>query len=89
VSELDRFCIFCAKFLTTEEGEPLVIEEFQKRILADYFDGARETIVLIGKKNGKTSLFAALALWHVITVPFADVAVLAAARDQATKLLNQ
>jgi phage terminase large subunit-like protein len=85
--ELDRFCRFCSEILTTEQGKPLVIEPFQRQILADYFDGARETVVLVGKKNGKTSLFAALALWHVITEPFADVAILAASRDQASKLL--
>jgi phage terminase large subunit-like protein len=87
--ELDRFCGFSERFLTDEQGHPLVIEPFQRQILADYFDGARETVVLLSKKNGKTSLFAALALWHLITTPFADVAILAASRDQAGKLLQQ
>ena len=55
------------RFLTDESGRPLVIEGFQRLVLADYFDGARETVVLlVGKKNGKTSLFAAVALWHVL-----------------------
>ena len=89
MSELDRFCQFCERFLTTEEGRPLVVEPWQREILADYFAGARELVVLVSKKNGKTSVFAGLALWHVITVPFADVAVLAASREQAGKLLNQ
>jgi phage terminase large subunit-like protein len=62
VSELDDFCAFCADHLTTEEGEPLTIEPFHEQILADVFAGTRETAVLISKKNGKTSLFAALAL---------------------------
>jgi hypothetical protein len=44
---------------------------------------------VLSKKNGKTSLFAALALWHAITTAFADVAILAASRDQAGKLLQQ
>jgi hypothetical protein len=66
-----------------------MIEDFQRALLADYFAGARELVVILSKKNGKTSLFAALALWHVITVPFADVAILAASRDQAGKLLQQ
>jgi hypothetical protein len=89
MSELDDFCRFSRTFLTDEQGRPLVIEAFQREILADYFAGVREEVVIIGKKNGKTSLFAALALWHVLTTPFADVAVLAAARDQAGKLLGQ
>jgi phage terminase large subunit-like protein len=87
--DLDRFCGFAERFLTDEQGRPLVIEPFQRRLLADYFDGTRELVVILSKKNGKTSLFAALALWHVITVPFADVAILAASRDQAGKLLQQ
>src|SRR4051812_8080558 len=87
--QLDRFCEFSERFLTDEDGRPLVIERFQRQLLADYFDGARELVVVLSKKNGKTSLFAALALWHVITTPFADVAILAASRDQAGKLLQQ
>jgi phage terminase large subunit-like protein len=89
VNELDAFCRFCREQLTTEQGKPLVIEPFQRQILEDIFAGTRETIVVVGKKNGKTSLFAALALFHLLTVPFADVAIVAAARDQARKLLDQ
>jgi phage terminase large subunit-like protein len=87
--ELDRFCGFAERFLTDESSRPLVIERWQREILADYFAGTRELVVLVSKKNGKTSLFAGLALWHVITVAFADVAILAASRDQAGKLLSQ
>lgn len=86
---LESFCAFSERFLTDEKGRPLVIEPFQRLVLKDYFDGVRETIVLLSKKNGKTSLFAGLALWHLVTEPFADVAILAASRDQAGKLLNQ
>jgi phage terminase large subunit-like protein len=88
-SELDRFCSFAGRFLTDEQGAALVIEGFQREILADYFAGTRELVVIIPKKCGNTSLFAALALWHAISVRFADVAVLAASRDQAGKLLGQ
>jgi hypothetical protein len=88
-TELERFCAFAGRFLTDEQGRALRIEPFQEQILTDYFDGARETIVLISKKNGKTSLFAGVAIWHAITTDFADVAILAASRDQAGKLLNQ
>ena len=87
--ELERFCGFARRFLTDEQGRPLVVEPFQRQILADYFDGARETIVLLSKKNGKTSLFAGLAIWHTVTTEFADTAILAASRDQAGKLLQQ
>jgi hypothetical protein len=53
---LDRFGGFSERFLTDESGRPLMIEAFQRQVLADYFDGARETVVLLSKKNGKTSL---------------------------------
>jgi phage terminase large subunit-like protein len=89
MTDLDRFCGFCQRFLTDEQGRKLVIEPFQRQILSDYFDGAREVIVLLSKKNGKTSLFAALGLYHLLTVDFADLAILAASRDQAGKLLQQ
>ena len=46
-----------------------MIETFQRKILSDYFDGARETVVVVGKKNGKSSLFGAVALFHVLTTP--------------------
>src|SRR5215208_3297322 len=72
-TDLDRFCGFAERFLTDEASRPLVIERWQREILADYFAGSRELVVLVSKKNGKTSLFAGLALWHVITVAFADV----------------
>lgn len=88
-SELDRFCGFAERFLTSENGRSLVVEDWQREILEDYFAGTRELVVLVSKKNGKTSLFAGLALWHVLTEPFADVAVLAASREQAGKLLQQ
>ena len=36
-----------------------MIEPWQREILRDYFDGTRELVVVVSKKNGKTSLFAA------------------------------
>jgi phage terminase large subunit-like protein len=86
--DLDRFCGFAERFLTDEQSRPLVIEPWQRKLLSDCFDGTRELVVIVSKKNGKTSLFAALAL-HLISVAFADVAILAASRDQAGKLLQQ
>ena len=89
MTELERFCIFCAQFLTEEQGRPLVIEDFQKRILSDYFDGCRETVVIVGKKNGKSSLLGALAIFHVLTTSEAEVTIVAASRDQAAIILRQ
>ena len=40
MADLDRFCAFAERFLTDERGRPLVIEGFQREVLADYFGGA-------------------------------------------------
>ncbi len=89
LAELDAFCRFCASALTTEHGRPFEIHPFQRTILRDYFTGARETTVLLPKKNGKSSLVAALALWHLLSMPFAEALIVAAARDQAGIVMRQ
>lgn len=58
-------------------------------MLADYFGGATETLILVSKKNGKTTLLAALALHHLLVTPDAECVIAAASRDQAQILLNQ
>lgn len=58
-------------------------------MLADYFAGAAETLILISKKNGKSTLLAAIALHHLVTTPGAECVVAAASRDQATILFDQ
>src|SRR5262249_25386718 len=52
-------------------------------ILGDYFAGVRELLVLLPKKNGKSTLLAALALHHVYTRDEAECIVGAASREQA------
>lgn len=80
---VDEFSAFCAE-LTLDNGRPMLLEDFQREILADYFAGARETLILLPKKNGKTALLAALALYHLLTVDDAECVVGAASKDQAT-----
>jgi phage terminase large subunit-like protein len=87
-AEVELFARFCAS-LILENGKPMRLEAFQRRLLADYFSGIRETLTLIPKKNGKTTLLAALALYHLITTPNAACFVAAASRDQATILYDQ
>ncbi len=58
-------------------------------MLSEYFDGIRETLILIPKKNGKTTLLAALALYHLLTTRDASCVVGASSRDQATILYDQ
>ena len=88
-AELERFAAFCERHLRLEDGRPFVLEEFQKTMLGDFFAGATETLILIGKKNGKTSLLAALALWHLTTVRDAQCVIAATARDQAARMADQ
>ena len=65
------------------------LEPFQRRLLADYFAGTTESLVLLPKKNGKTTLLAALALHHLIETSEAECVIGAASRDQATILFDQ
>lgn len=58
-------------------------------MLRDFFAGVRSTLVLISKKNGKTTLLAALALFHLLTTPDAECVIAAASRDQAAIMLKQ
>jgi phage terminase large subunit-like protein len=64
------------------------LEAFQRAILRDHFAGAREELVLLPKKNGKTTLLAALALFELLAVQDAEVVVAAASREQAMILYD-
>ncbi len=81
--ELGAFCWFAERFLRLEDGRPMVVEEFQRRMLADYFAGVRETLILVPKKNGKSTMLAALALYRLVTTSDADIVIAAASREQA------
>lgn len=59
------------------------------KMLRDFFDGVRETLILIPKKNGKSTLLGALALYHLIVVSDAECVIAAASRDQAQIMLRQ
>lgn len=85
VPPLEHFAAFCSK-LTTDQRKPFDLEPFQQTMLADYFRGVQETLILIPKKNGKTTLMAALALHHLLYVPDAEVFIAASSADQATIL---
>lgn len=86
--ELVLFERFCSR-LVLEDGRPFVLESFQREMLRDYFAGVVESIILIPKKNGKSTLLAALALFHLLTTPDAECVIAAASRDQATILFDQ
>lgn len=87
--ELVRFAEFCDEILRLEDGSQFKLYPEQMVMLADYFAGTTETLILVPKKNGKTSLLAALAIWHLLTTEDADCVIAAASRDQASVLLRQ
>jgi phage terminase large subunit-like protein len=83
--EFRRFC----RALTLEDGGIMRLQDFQTDMLADHFAGALETLIIIPKKNGKSTLLAALALFHLVVTQDAECVVGAASRDQATILYDQ
>lgn len=88
-AELELFAGFCRDALTVEDGSPLTLHDFQRRMLADLFGGVRETVILIPKKNGKSTILGALAIFHLCTTPDAECVIAAASRDQAALMLRQ
>jgi len=85
---LRAFEEFC-RGLTLKDGGTLEVEAFQRRILRDHFRGVVEEVVVIPKKNGKTTLLGALALFHLREWPKADVVVVAASAEQAGILFER
>jgi phage terminase large subunit-like protein len=80
-SELDRFAAFFRML-----GYRL--EDFQRVIVEEVFSPRRETLVLIPRGNGKSTLLAAIALWELIKNPRGQIVVGAASREQASVLLT-
>jgi phage terminase large subunit-like protein len=85
---LKGFAAFCHD-LRTDAGTPMELEAFQRTMLTDYFAGAAETVIIIPKGNGKTTLLAALALYHLENTPSPKVLMVAASRDQARTMFDQ
>lgn len=52
--------------------------------MLDLFDGSQEAVILLPKGNGKTTLFGAMSLFHLVTTQDARCYIAAASRDQAT-----
>ncbi len=86
---LNSFADFCAKNLVLDNGNPMVLEPFQRTMLADLFAGTPETLILLPKKNAKSTSMGALAIFHLLTTPDADCIIVAASREQAEIILRQ
>lgn len=67
----------------------MTLEPFQRHMVASMYAGATETLILLPKKNGKSTLLGALALFHLCTTPDSECVIAAASRDQAQIMLRQ
>ena len=88
VDELEMFARFCAD-LRVESGQRMELEPFQRMILADFFAGTTETVALVAKKNGKSTLIASAALFCLCSIPDLECAIAATTREQAAITLGQ
>lgn len=82
---LEHFVEFCAK-LRLDSGHPFVVEPWQREVLTDYFDGVRETLLLLPSGNGKTTLYASLVLHHLLYTDSPEAFIVASSRDQAGRM---
>lgn len=73
---VEAFAGFC------ERHAGLTLEDFQARIVAAHREH-RETLAILPRGNGKTTLAAALAVEHLVTTRSPAVYIAAASRDQA------
>jgi phage terminase large subunit-like protein len=69
--------------LTLDNGEPFRLEPFQLAFVGDVFAGTPEIWLVIPEGNGKSTLVAALMLYHLEFHPSADAVWAASSRDQA------
>jgi phage terminase large subunit-like protein len=67
----------------------LKIHPFQAFLIGFYFAGVIELIILMPKKNGKTTLLSVLALYHLLMIPRAEAVIGAASKEQAAILHRQ
>ncbi|MCX6762232.1 MAG: terminase large subunit, partial [Candidatus Moranbacteria bacterium] len=83
--------VFLEEQYILENGKPIVLEEFQKKILRDIFqtkdkNGLRKyNLALAGfpKKNGKSTMSSGVALYMLFTELNAEVYSVAGDKDQA------
>jgi phage terminase large subunit-like protein len=77
-----RFKLFCRTI-------GLRLEPWQDLLVAEFFSPRRESVFLVPRGNGKSTLLAALGLFELVRDPKAAIVVAAASREQAGHLFNQ
>ena len=80
-----RFC----QLLVLEDGSRFKLATWELFVLGFYFAGILELVIILPKKNGKTTLLAALALYHLLMVASAEVVIGAASVKQANIMRRQ
>jgi phage terminase large subunit-like protein len=75
--------------LELDDGGLFRLEPFQRRFVQDVFSGMREAWLIVPEANGKTTLIAALALYHARFREQAYVPIAASAQDQALIMFRQ
>jgi len=97
-SDVDDFADFCAEHLVQWidkwKGQPLELEAFQMRMMGEAlsFNEAgspifTSTVIVLPRKNGKTLLLAAYALWRMLTTDGSPEILLAASSDKQAQRL--
>lgn len=82
MAELARFKRFCGELLALD------LEPFQEKIIREVFSDRRECLILLPRGNGKSTLLAAVALWHLLSARDPAIAIGAASREQAATLFD-
>ena len=87
-----HFAAFCESLTQSEdrwEGKPLVLEPWQKRFWKEALDDWRSVVLIVPRKNGKTQMLAAFALYELVYGRGRPEILLAAASDrQAGRLFD-
>lgn len=89
----ERVIAFIERYCPVPEGskvgQPLVLDEFQRRFILDVYDnphGTNKAVLSVSRKNGKTVTIAAIALAHIAgpeAVENSQIVSGARSRDQA------
>jgi len=78
-----------ARGIILDTGEPWELDPFQELFLDDLLSGVKECWLIVPEGNGKTTLIAGVALYHIQYTLTGNVPVAASSRDQAEILFRQ
>lgn len=75
--------------IVLDNGRPMEVEPFQEAFLGDLFAGYTEAWLILPEGNAKTTLMAAIALYHLDHRESPSVPIAASSRDQVGVLFAQ